>query len=314
MARTGLAFRNAMGNHDMKIWGRSYESSLRAFEDVYGPSHYSYNVGKVHYVVLNDNFFIGRDWYYIGYLEERQLAWLERDLACVAPGSTVVVAIHIPTAFRGKDGQPFDYAKAAKTLANYKALHRLLEPYRAHILSAHEHYNENYTPVPHVFEHVHAPLSTLFWQTPLSMDGIPAGYAVGGRIASWYWKAVDHDRGRQFTAYAAGADRHKPDAVTVNVWNYDPAWKVRWYEDGRCRGEMTRYTGYDESICDYVARYGDRFKYKYIGAAQTEHLFYAVPSSPDAEVRVEVTDRFGNVYEWSAGKGYTSRPAAQTAK
>ena len=128
MARTGLAFRNAMGNHDMKIWGRSYESSLRAFEDVYGPSHYSYNVGKVHYVVLNDNFFIGRDWYYIGYLEERQLAWLERDLACVAPGSTVVVATHIPTAFRGSDGQPFDYAKAAKTLANYKALHRLLEP------------------------------------------------------------------------------------------------------------------------------------------------------------------------------------------
>ena len=262
--------------------------------------------------------FLARSYLYAGYLEERQRRWLEQDLASVPAGSTVVVCLHIPTwscaARRGEWGKE----QTNKVLNNRRALYKLLEPYRAHILSAHEHYNENYTPVPHVFEHVHAPLSTLFWQTPLSMDGIPAGYAVyetaDGRIASWYWKAVDHDRGRQFTAYAAGAARHKPDAVTVNVWNYAPAWKVRWYEDGRCRGEMTRYTGYDESICDYVARYGDRFKYKYIGAAQTEHLFYAVPSSPDAEVRVEVTDRFGNVYEWSAGKGYTSRPAAQTAK
>ena len=197
--------------------------------------------------MLDDVFFLARSYLYAGYLEERQLRWLEQDLASVPAGSTVVVCLHIPTwscaARRGEWGKE----QTNKVLNNRRALYKLLEPYRAHILSAHEHYNENYTPVPHVFEHVHAPLSTLFWQTPLSMDGIPAGYAVyeadGGRIASWYWKAVDHDRGRQFTAYAAGADRHKPDAVTVNVWNYDPAWKVRWYEDGRCRGEMTRYTG-----------------------------------------------------------------------
>ena len=313
-----MPFFYVFGNHDMDTDVRTNDYSKRSFKERFGPTYYAFDRGKIHYVVLDDVFFLARSYLYAGYLEERQLRWLEQDLASVPAGSTVVVCLHIPTwscaARRGEWGKE----QTNKVLNNRRALYKLLEPYRAHILSAHEHYNENYTPVPHVFEHVHAPLSTLFWQTPLSMDGIPAGYAVyeadGGRIASWYWKAVDHDRGRQFTAYAAGADRHKPDAVTVNVWNYDPAWKVRWYEDGRCRGEMTRYTGYDESICDYVARYGDRFKYKYIGAAQTEHLFYAVPSSPDAEVRVEVTDRFGNVYEWSAGKGYTSRPAAQTAK
>ena len=59
---------------------------------MYGPAYYSYNVGEVHYAVLNDNYYIGRDWYYIGYLEERQLAWLERDLSFVPAGTTVVVA------------------------------------------------------------------------------------------------------------------------------------------------------------------------------------------------------------------------------
>ena len=194
---------------------RTNDYSKRSFKERFGPTYYAFDRGKIHYVVLDDVFFLARSYLYAGYLEERQLRWLEQDLASVPAGSTVVVCLHIPTwscaARRGEWGKE----QTNKVLNNRRALYKLLEPYQAHILSAHEHYNENYTPVPHVFEHVHAPLSTLFWQTPLSMDGIPAGYAVyeadGGRIASWYWKAVDHDRGRQFTAYAAGADRHKPD-------------------------------------------------------------------------------------------------------
>ena len=34
---------------------------------------------------------------YVGYLTEQQLQWLEQDLKQVTPGSTVVVAMHIPT-------------------------------------------------------------------------------------------------------------------------------------------------------------------------------------------------------------------------
>lgn len=185
----------------------------------------------------------------------------------------------------------------------------MLEPYNAHILSAHEHYNENYTPEPHLFEHVHAPLSTLFWQTPWSMDGIPAGYGVyefDGDGLTWYYKAADHPRSRQFTAYGVGEDRRRPDAVTVNVWNWDPAWQVVWYENGEPRGPMTRYTGYDASIYDYVARYSEHFKHKNIGADRTEHLFYALPASPDAHIRVEVRDRFGRLSVWESGTGYST--------
>jgi hypothetical protein len=176
-------------------------------------------------------------------------------------------------------------------------------------MSAHEHYNANYTPAPHILEHVHAPLSTYFWQTPLSMDGIPAGYTVyeiEGDSVSWYYKAVDYDRRRQFSVCPVGADRHRPDAVTVNVWNFDGQWSVRWWENGVPRGPMTRYTGYDEATVDYIERHRNDFVYPWLGAAETDHLFYAVPSAPGAEIRVEVCDRFGNVYRWDSMAGYCS--------
>lgn len=307
IATGGVPFFYAVGNHDMDLGVRTNDRAKASFKAHFGPTYYSFDRGRVHYVVLDDNFYIARSYLYVGYLTERQLRWLEQDLAAVPAGRTVVVCMHIPTWSRPARRGEWGKEEAHKVLNNRRALYDLLKPYNAHILSAHEHYNENYEPVPHVFEHVHAPLSTLFWQTPWSMDGIPAGYGVyeiAGDSIAWHYKAVDHPRSRQFTAYGAGCDRHRPDAMTVNVWNWDPAWKVLWYENGTPRGEMTRYTGYDESIYDYVVRFGDRFVYKYIGADVTEHLFYAEPSSPGAAVRVEVVDRFGNRSVWDSATGY----------
>ena len=97
MAKTELDYRYVIGNHDMTNWGRSHETSMTDFENMYGPCWYSFNVGEVHYIVLNDNFFVGRDWFYIGYIDERQLSWLEKDLSYVPKGSSVVVSMHIPT-------------------------------------------------------------------------------------------------------------------------------------------------------------------------------------------------------------------------
>lgn len=310
VATSGIPFFYAVGNHDMDLGVRTNDYAKASFKRHFGPTYYSFDRGRVHYVVLDDNFYIARSYLYVGYLEERQLRWLEQDLATVPAGRTVVVCLHIPTWSRAARRSEWGKEESNKVLNNRRALYKLLEPYNAHILSAHEHYNENYQPVPHVLEHVHAPLSTLFWQTPWSMDGIPAGYGVyeiDGDSLTWYYKAVDYDRSRQFNAYPVGADRHKPEAVTVNVWNWDSAWKVLWYENSEPRGEMTRYTGYDASIYNYVARFSDRFKHKYIGSDLTEHLFYAVPSSPGAAVRVEVHDRFGNVSVWDNAAGYITR-------
>ena len=298
MAGTGIAFRNAMGNHDMQIWGRSYETSLGPFEAMYGPCYYSYNAGRVHYVVLNDNFFVGRDWYYIGYLEERQLAWLEKDLQYVPAGSTVVVALHIPTMYKDKQTLPFDYQKAERSLCNYRALYALLEPYQAHIVSGHMHTTANSAIREGLYEHNVAALSGAWWQGAICTDGTPAGYAVfeiDGDDVRWRYKATGHPADFQIKVYDGTDDPAFAGRIVANVWNCDPAWTVEMRADGGPPTAMERTTAVDPEA---RALYADTSKlvHKWITVIPSDH-YYAAPL-PAGTRRVEVIarDRFGTVY------------------
>lgn len=296
---TQIPFFYVAGNHDLDMDIRSNFQSLQSYEKHFGPSYYSFNRGEVHYVVLNDVFSTGKPNGYIGYLEEKQLRWLEQDLTRVPEGTTVIVSLHIPTysaaARRG------DYGKEdiKKVMQNRQALYTILAPYNAHIFSGHEHYHENYVLKDNLFEHVHSALCGIFWQAPFNSDGTPLGYTVyeiDGDKLTWYFKAAGKDKDTQFTAYMPGADKDKSDALIVNVWNYDPQWKVYWYEDGVKRGEMEQFVGWDPDIVQYVAKNQQDFRYKYIGAGTTEHLFYAVPLDKQAQFEIKVVDRFNNTY------------------
>ena len=265
---------------------------------MYGPAYYSYNVGEVHYAVLNDNYYIGRDWYYIGYLEERQLAWLERDLSFVPAGTTVVVALHIPTAFAGKDEKPFDYAQAERSLCNHRALHRLLEPYDAHVVSGHMHTTTNCPVREGLYEHNVAALSGAWWQGAICTDGTPAGYAVfevdGGEV-SWYYKSVGHPRSFQLKIYDSKDDEAFAGRIVANVWNCDPAWTVEMRADGGRPVWMERTTAVDPQARRLYAD-ASKLDHKWITVTQSDH-YYAAPL-PAGTRRVEVTarDRFGNTY------------------
>ena len=61
-------------------------------------------------------------------------------------------------------------------------------------------------------------------------------------------------------------------------------------------GEMTQYRVWDPTIVDYVEKNNHNFRYKYIGAGPTEHLFYAEPIDKTSEIEIEVIDRFNNRY------------------
>ena len=300
VAESGLSMYNVLGNHDIETDARSNDGCRKVFKSLFGPTYYSFNRGKIHYVVLDNVFFLARGYQYVGYIEERQLRWLEQDLKYVPEGSTVVVSMHIPSFSREARRQDWGKEELNKITCNRSALYEILKPYNVHLCTAHEHYGENYVLSDGLFEHVHPPLSGLFWQSLLSCDGIPWGYMVyevDGSDIRWYYKAVGKERNSQFSVYPVGTDPMRPESVVVNVWNYDSGWKVCWYEDGIYKGEMVRYRGWDRAVCEDVElRREKEFRWKYIGAGETEHLFYAVPSNPAATVRIEVTDRFGVVY------------------
>ncbi len=80
IAETEIPFFYVIGNHDLDLNVRSNEHARTTYKSYYGPTYYSFNRGNVHYVVLDDIFFIAKSYLYVGYLTEQQLQWLEQDL------------------------------------------------------------------------------------------------------------------------------------------------------------------------------------------------------------------------------------------
>ncbi len=296
--KSGIPFYNTMGNHDMVNYGRSFETSQGKYEETFGPSYYSYNVGRVHYVVLNDNFYIGRDYFYIGYLEEKQLSWLERDLAFVKSGSTVVVALHIPSSCEPKDRKQFSYERAGGTMTNHRGLYKILEPFNAHIISGHTHTAYNQQIAPRLYEHVTPALSGAWWQGELCTDGTPRGYGVyevSGDSISWYYKSTGYPKDYQIKTYNGEDYPEFKGYVVANIWNSDPSWRVELYEDGRNMGPMERFEAYDPSARQLYSN-TDKLDHKWIYPSLSDHFYRAKPSGTAGKTEIVATDHFGNRY------------------
>ncbi len=296
---TGIPFWQVIGNHDMDYEARTDDDSQQSFETQFGPSYYSFNKGKVHYVVLDDVFFIGAGHRYIGYLTETQLKWLAKDLRYVPHGSTVVVALHIPSNTGDKRRNKKKEDEVGGVVINRKALYDLLKPYKVKIVSGHTHWNEVWEK-DNITEHNLGTVCGAWWSGPICGDGTPNGFGVfevDGDDISWYYKSTGYEKQHQIRLYKPGAEPEKGQAFIANIWNHDKHWTVEWFEDGKAKGNMEQYTGYDPSAAALYKGDALPVSRKWIEPILTDHLFSAVPSKEAKEIRVRAKDRFGNVYE-----------------
>lgn len=299
VATTQIPFWQVIGNHDLEFKTRSDEGSAVAFENHFGPTYYAFNKGEIHYVVLDDVFFIGKDRKYIGYLPEEQLSWLERDLATVAKGTTVVIALHIPTKTGITEREGLKEEALGGSLMNREALYSIVADFNVHFISGHTHFNEVWEQ-ENMTEHVLGTLCGAWWTGSFCGDGTPAGFAVfevNNDELSWYYKATGHEKEHQFTINPVGSSAQFPDAFVVNVWNCDAYWSVEWFENNEPQGDMERVVGYDPKA--YNAYFGPTLpeKRKWVEPTATNHLFIAKPKFANSEITVKVTDRFGNLYQ-----------------
>lgn len=160
--RTGIPFYRIPGNHDLQYGGRTTETSTERYEKTFGPGHYSFNRGSVHYIVLNNVFYLGRDYFYMGYIDEKTFIWLEQDLAHVPEGSILFVAMYIPDRLE-EEIKPFQYDSrtiGTQTI-NISSLFEMLKPYKAHLLTG------------HMYEHNTGAVSGAWWQGDYCLDGTP---------------------------------------------------------------------------------------------------------------------------------------------
>lgn len=293
-----IPFFSVIGNHDMDLDARTDDFSSKTFKNTFGPTYYSFNRGKVHYVVLDDVFFMGTAKKYVGYLTENQLHWLEQDLASVPKGSTVVVSLHIPTNTGHARRNKLKEEELGGTVANRRQLYKMLEPFQAHIMSGHTHVNEKWEE-GNIIEHVHGTVCGAWWTGPICTDGSPSGYGVyqvdGGNI-SWYYKGTGKPATYQLKVYPKGANKDFPESIIANVWNWDKKWKIEWWEDGIAKGAMEQKVGLDPFAIELFAGPDLPKKHKFVDPTLTDHLFFAQPSAQAKTIVVKATDRFGNEY------------------
>lgn len=294
--RLGVPAFQVVGNHDLDKESATAEGGTRTFRRRFGPDYYSFDRGRVHYVVLDDVFWHANG--YVGYLDAGQLAWLEQDLERVERGAPVVVLLHIPV--EGTRGVRQGGARHTPggSVANREYLYRLLEPFRTHFVAGHTHDGE------HRFVHgTHAQVCGTvcgaWWTGGVAGDGTPNGYAVyeaRDEEVRWRYKATGFPDAHQIRAYARGAVPEAPHEVVANVWDWDPAWKVVLYEGGERRGLMAPRVALDPLARATLTPDRLAERRRWVTPFATEHLLFAPVEPTVGPLRVEATDRFGRVY------------------
>lgn len=286
VAEMGIPFFQALGNHDMDYNKGGDEVSDNTFESIYGPTYYSFNRGKAHYVVLDDVRYLGKDRTYDGYISQQQLDWLKKDLDFVPENNLIVVSLHIPV---------HNHVK------NNDALYSILKPFKnVHIMSGHTHYNTNEIKEG-IYEHNHGTVCGAWWTGPICSDGAPNGYGVyevDGTELKWYYKSTGLEKDHQLSIDIQELTNQK--RMIVNVWNWDPEWKVEWWADEKFMGELEQQMGYDPLAVKLYKGENMPKRRSFAEPTRTDHLFVSHFGVAVRSVKIKVTDRFGNKFEKAA--------------
>lgn len=322
----GLPVFHTMGNHDNNYKTLSDFTAEKDYIDNVCPTYYSFNIGSVHYVVLDNIDCSAYDGTtsrkYATNLTAEQIMWLSKDLQFVLKSNPVVVTSHSP--FFKDDGNP--------AVTNVSTLVSCFEGFEnVHFVTGHTHecYNVDKLSSGHYFEHNAGAVCATWWLTGLdypglylSRDGSTGGYTImkiNGKEMKWQYKSTAKDISHQFRSYdrncidlstaprtsggvsdkawntytARWSGKSTANEVYLNVWNWDPSWTIEVTESGR-KLTVTRITDFYDPL--HVLAYSTHRQEGAFSTHVTKHAFKVTASSATSTLDIKVTDRFGNVY------------------
>tara|TARA_R110002072_G_scaffold136124_2_gene278174 strand:+ start:147027 stop:149843 length:2817 start_codon:yes stop_codon:yes gene_type:complete len=202
MALMGIPQWYLPGNHDINFESPDAHFANETYKRHFGPTYYSFSVGNVHFVALNNVEYAGADntlpegGRYRGYISENQLYWLQRDLATVDRNKLIVIATHIPLISEAIDDSGSEPATGPSTV-NFDQLIQLLLPFEnVYAMAGHDTSNSWKVEINHTHDwqgqpwiaHTLAEVRGNGWQTgpedlrgvndAMMQDGNPNGYYV----------------------------------------------------------------------------------------------------------------------------------------
>lgn len=331
---SGLQIFHTIGNHDHDMNAVGDWDTALAFKQKVCPNYYSFNVGGVHYVVLDDiectnakaSKTDGSVRTYNTKVVNDDLEWLKKDLAFVPKSTPVVVCMHAPL-YNQNGGNAI--SNASELAACFSGFTNVL------FETGHSHKIWNVDKGAIKENNSGAVCGAWWWAGKyfptlnLAQDGAPNGYRileVKGKTLSSRFKAIGRDDSYQFRVYDRNAinirpadcgvtktanaanftadlekygDYGKPsniNQVILNVWDYDDKWKIEVTENGKPL-TVKRVNLYDPLfLIAYVGpRYAESTSITWTPST-SNHTFTVAATSPDSTLEIKVTDDEGRVY------------------
>ena len=212
---------NVIGNHDNDPSAADDDAGALPFENRFGPRNYSFNVGNIHFVIVDNLIMHREDNLLTAYdqgLSDQVWEWLKADLSYVPKSKTICICAHSPM-FKTRQGE-----RTANHKSDYAAL--LTKYANVHAWAGHTHVTHNYVYPPDglypgLEVHTLARSTGELWTNEYLAEGTPRGFTIveieNGDIASWRFHPQKYQNasfvGRNNSSYSA-------PAYTSRDWNY----------------------------------------------------------------------------------------------
>ncbi|MEQ8655200.1 MAG: calcineurin-like phosphoesterase family protein [Kiloniellales bacterium] len=203
MAVGGVPLYFVAGNHDLDWDATSDADSFDTFRREWGPEYYSFDIGQVHFVVLDNVRYpcngvdphpfcsLSEKPSYNGVISDRQLAWLKNDLALVPEDKLIVLNAHIPfVSFSDADSQKHQ-------TDNFAALAAIIGARPALGLAGHTHTTEQFLPGE----------TFAGWHQHTGVGEAPFHLIIAGAVSASWWAGDLNDQGVPHATQRQGTPR-----------------------------------------------------------------------------------------------------------
>lgn len=252
MTILGIPGYRAIGNHDHETKAHNDKDASLFFENIYGPTDYSFEYNNNHFIVVDNIDYKGYDetnkksGSYTGGLNARQMRWIANDLKYTNKEKTIIIVSHIPMTTEETRKGTID--SLFQLLSDRE--HVLFLAGHTHTLSS--YYVEN---KEHTYEGVIAGAACgSWWSGPFTeyglpystcMDGSPQGFFVFDFAKNGYKKQfIPAHYPCSFQIYAEYFPTSDGNfEVTANWFMGKPTDKMYLVLSNGILHEMTNYTG-----------------------------------------------------------------------
>lgn len=288
-----------IGNHDHNRDMEGEESDKeQAYEATFGARYKSFTLGDTRFILLDNILYHSYENYSIE-LDKEQQKWLRGVAKDIAKNERVAICMHAPV-YNHREGKPMPYARD---------IMRMFRGHELHFITGHRHRHATVELGKNSIEHSVAQVCGNLWFAPLCTDGTPPGVlCIEERNGVWQWHFRTFDKEQQkLRIWHEGEVKDNEEYVVVKVIGWDNQHRVEWSENGVKMGAMEQITILDPDYVYYVeneADYNDTIMQRLRRSAHPHsHYFRCKRTSPDSEITISVTDRFGREFKCNMRSG-----------